>query len=515
MLPLRAIDYACSFFPSSGDEFLKPDHNFGPVHVELAQGALPVRGQLPADLNGEYVRNGPNNKHAFSGQYHWFDGDGMLHGVLLQNGTASYVNRWVRTRKLALEEQVGVGFNARTVGTLVGSGVPGVLGLAKFAFFEVGRRLGLVPQLPPLEGTANTALVFHHHRLYALVENAAPYAVRLLQDGVMQTLGAESYDGRLKHAFTAHPKIDPVTGEMRFFGYHLATAPPYVLYSVVDKDGALVHTFDPRIAHPSMMHDFAITERFSILMDLPLRFDPRGALAGRPMLSFRPDQPSRFAVFDRRCADAAAVRWFTAPACYVFHTANAWEHGKKVSLLAIRYAHMDLTAFSRRDGRRVAEAMPGLLCRWTFDLDDGSTGETCVCDVPGEFPVINPAYVGRPCRFVYYATVARDATSVLFDGVIKVDVVDGKVAGLINYGGQRYGGECIFVPRQNAAAEDDGYLLTFVHDISKPDGHSEMWVMDARSMAAAPLAVVSLPARVPFGFHGIFVSAEDMARQRP
>ena len=69
--------------------------NYAPVFNELTTFDLPVGRAIPRELNGWYLRNGPSPRHA---TVHWFRGDGMIHGVRLENGRAAwYRNRWVRT----------------------------------------------------------------------------------------------------------------------------------------------------------------------------------------------------------------------------------------------------------------------------------------------------------------------------------------------------------------------------------------------------------------------------------
>ncbi|HBE21778.1 MAG TPA: 9-cis-epoxycarotenoid dioxygenase, partial [Cyanobacteria bacterium UBA11367] len=175
--------------------------NFAPVQSEITAEDLPVIGELPADLNGMFVRNGPNPQFPPKGQYHWFDGDGMLHGVHISNGKATYRDRYIQTRGWKIEHEAG---HAIWTGLLEPPQKDNPYG--------------------PYKNVANTALVWHDNRLLALWEGGEPHSIEVPS---LETVGSYTYGGNLKSPFTAHPKVDPVTGEMMFFGYSLAQ-PPYL-----------------------------------------------------------------------------------------------------------------------------------------------------------------------------------------------------------------------------------------------------------------------------------------------
>ena len=502
------------------------DSNYAPVADELTnEPCRVVSGALPGDLRGAFLRNGPNPKYAPRGLYHWFDGDGMVHGVRLSGGSSSggggggdgggggetvahYGNHQVRTEKLAYEDARG-GSDMLRVGDMKGP-----LGVLKIMLFYARPALGDAPlkRILGIEsgGVANTALVVHADRLLALVESSVPTALRLLEGGAVETLGAFDLGGKLQHPFTAHPKVCPVTGEMMFFGYRV-DAKPYCSYSVVDAAGALVRTVDVGLARPIMMHDFAITTRHSVFMDLPLLFTPKQMMTSLSGGAFTLDldAPARFGVLPRHGASADAVRWFDVAPCSVFHTANAFDDDSAVVVHACRIGKLDLF-----DMTGSAADLDNALWEWRLDLATGRCTEGPVVPaaanggvpVSGDFPQINPRFLGRRHRYVYVATFSPE-NNAKFDGVVKVDVVARRVVGEIHYGPGKLGGECVFVERARShggtGAEDDGYLVGFVHD--ERANKTQFWVMDARTMAREPLARVALPRRVPYGFHALFV----------
>jgi carotenoid cleavage dioxygenase len=223
--------------------------NFGPVHEEVTAEDLPVVGKIPSELDGMFVRNGPNPQFPPLGNYHWFDGDGMLHGVRIRDGKASYRNRYVRTDGWKEEKEASKA--------------------VYYGFLDPPDLKRLATGKPPFKNTANTALVWHNGKLLALWEGGPPHEIKVPS---LDTIGPYQFGGKLKHAFTAHPKVDLTTREMLCFGYN-PVAKPYVLYTVVNAQGQIVRTTPIDIPKPVMMHDCAVTQRHTLFLDLPEIFD--------------------------------------------------------------------------------------------------------------------------------------------------------------------------------------------------------------------------------------------------
>ncbi|MEX0782671.1 MAG: carotenoid oxygenase family protein [Dehalococcoidia bacterium] len=469
--------------------------NFAPVREEVTGENLRVIGELPADMDGMYVRTGPNPQFDVIKSYHWFGGDGMLHGVRVEGGKASYRNRFVQTEAYTREKAAGK--------ALWGSG----LGQPEFDN----------PNGPSRGNTGNTALVWHDGKLLTLWEGGDPHEIAVPG---LETVGPYNYCGKLMHAFTAHPKVDERTGEMLFFGYNMMGMDmarggkvPFLQYSVASAAGELVHTTPIDLPVGVMMHDFAVTERYSIFMNLPYTFSLERAMKGENPFAWEPDRGAHFGILARH-GDGAQVRWFEAPACYVFHTLNAFEDGDEVVLDACRMARVDLgtldstvspsheAVIARQGGDDRAR-----MHRWRFNLVTGVVKEERLDDISSDFPRVNDGLVGYKARFGYSARLPKGDMPES-DGVIKYDLESGKSRTHL-HGAQRSGGEPVFVPRAGAIAEDDGYLVTFVYDGS--EGTSEFVVVDAQNVESAPLARVVLPQRVPYGFHGAWVSGERIA----
>jgi carotenoid cleavage dioxygenase len=251
----------------------------------------------------------------------------------------------------------------------------------------------------------------------------------------------------------------------------------------------------------------AITENYSILMDLPLVNDPAAARAGRFKLHFDRTMPARFGVIPRH-GRAEDVRWFEAEPCFIYHTINAREHGNEIVLDVCRVkkpeprADLDgplaqMLSYLRLDAQ---------LHRYRFDLATGKTKEQVVDDDNSEFPSINQAVSGRPSRYAYTMHISPEST-LLFDGLLKYDTNTG-ASERYWFGPGRWGSEAPFAARPGGQAEDDGYLVSYVYD--ELENRSEVEVLDAQDVTAGPICRVQLPVRVPIGFHATWIAAERL-----
>jgi carotenoid cleavage dioxygenase len=299
----------------------------------------------------------------------------------------------------------------------------------------------------------------------------------------------------LPNGYAAHPKVDPATGCLHAIAYYWGL--PHLQYVVVGPDCAVQQVEAVEVADGPMVHDCSITERWMVVYDLPVVFDLDGALAGATL-------PYRWA--EGRAARVGLlplhgrgdeVRWFEVAPSYVFHPVNAFDDGDRVVLDVVRYERMFSDHLLGPD-----DGTP-LLWRWTIDTVTGAVTEEQLSDLPMEFPRVDERVVGRPHRWAYASTVGSSEQENDFGGhLVRVDAKSGE-ATPIDLGPGRVGGEWVHVPRHADAAEDDGWLLSLVHD--GPSGRGELVVLAAADPAGDPVARVLLPNRVPLGFHGNWV----------
>lgn len=431
--------------------------NYAPVASEVTETDLTVIGDIPRELTGRYLRNGPNPAGDVDvATHHWFVGSGMVHGVRLDAGRALwYRNRWVRSAEVV--EALGEAVDERELGS-----------------------------------ANNTHVIGHAGRTWALVEAGAP-PVELGYE--LDTLGANPFFGTLTEgAFSAHPKIDPDTGDLHAVAYKWPDFEDHVQYVHVGRDGQVKKTVNVPVPGMVMVHDTALTANYVVIFDLPVTVSFELLERGmRFPFAWNRDYAPRVGLLPRN-GGAGDVIWCEVGACYVFHPMNAHEDAAgDVVLDVCRYERMfDLDA-QGPFGDGVAT-----LDRWTVNPTTRKVSEERI-DARGlEFPRCHPALNGRPYRYGYTVATTGDT----FPAIYKHDLTTGRSV-QHDLGPGRHAGEPYFVPRNGARDEDDGYLLSYVYDQAR--SASELAILDARDPGRDPLARVLLPARVPYGFHGAWV----------
>lgn len=434
--------------------------NYAPVTSEVTAFELEVVGQLPADLNGRYLRNGPNPfGDVDPATHHWFMGDGMVHGIRLQEGRADwYRNRYVGSKRLS---------EAR--------GIP----------VPPGRNWNDSP------GGPNTNVGGFAGTTWAMVE-AGGCPMELTYE--LETVGYNDFSGTLPGAFTAHPKLEPATGEMHAVVYAWAQWFDHVQYVRVGADGRVNRTVDIPLPGMSMVHDMSLTERYVVVYDQPVLVDLDLAFAGRFPFRWSDDYGNRIGLLPRE-GEASDIVWVDVPVGYVFHPLNAYEAPDGTVVLDVCFYDVMM-----RDDLRgpFGDSLPRLV-RWQVDPVSRRVAVTTIDEHVNEFPRHRGSLTGRPYRYGYCAQVDSDS---MHWPTVKHDLVTGRRE-VFDHGPGRAAGEPVFVARPGSTDEDDGWLVTFVHDGN--DDSAEFAVLDAQDLSRGYVAQVKLPQRVPFGFHGNWV----------
>ena len=452
-------------FPS--DPYL--EGNFAPLAMEADAHDLVVIGEIPSFLEGALYRNGANPQYAPRGRYHWFDGDGMIHGFYFENGRVSYKNRWVRTDRWKAEREAGEALFGGMMN--MGGGDERVAGVSG--------------------NTANTNIVWHGGKLLALWEAGLPWE---LDPHTLETRGAWDFAGQLTRRnhptgiMTAHPKLDPRTGEMLMFGY--SPVDPQLVYNVVDRHGKLVRSEEIAVPWPSMMHDFITTAEHVIFPVFPVVFDLSAIERGEPVMRWEGERGSMIGVMPRN-GGSSDVRWLRTDPCYVFHPMNAHTEGSKVIAEVARFPVVPL--FDHPDQG------PSSLWRWTIDLAKGDVKQEQLDDAPTEFPRLDERYTGLKYAHGYASGASGQREGVvMFNAIFHYNVQTGSRSTHVLPEGS-YTGEPVFVPSRPNAPEGEGVLLATVY--RKGEHTSDLLVLDAENVEKDPLATIKLPTRVPFGFH--------------
>ncbi len=402
--------------------------------------------------------------------YHWFLGAGMVHGVRLRDGKAEwYRNRWVRSKAVAAAR--GVDW-------------PGG------------------PVHENMDFAANTHIIGHGGRTLATVE-AGPLPYELSYE--LDTVGPCDFGGTLPGGFAAHTKLDHQTGELHAIAYYWAWG--HVQHVIVDPAGQVRQTTDIPVTDGPMMHDFALTATYVVLLDLPVTFSLTAVAAGRELpYVWNPDHPARVGLLPRDGSGPA--RWFGVDPCWVFHCLNAYDddQGRVVVDLCQYNESFDVSTLWAAHG-------PVTLDRWTIDPAAATVTQQRLDDRGQEFPRVDDRIISRPHRYGYSAVIGEVNRAITVSGdfsddafanaILRHDLTAGAVQAR-EFGRDHTVGEAVFAPAAPDAAEDDGYVLTFVQN---PDrGATDLVILAARDFLGDPVATIHLPARVPLGFHGSWIA---------
>lgn len=434
--------------------------NFRSVTKESTVTKLRVEGAIPRELSGLFVRNGSNPPTGKS--LHWFLGDGMVHGVRITGGRATwYRNRYVDTPLSAAGKDL----------------------------MEMGGPPGKA------NNQSNVALVHHGGKLLTTGEVGWPFEIRP-ED--LSTVGAWGFDGKLGETMTAHPKIDPATGRMHFFGYEFLR--PAITYYAADPTGAIDVVSPITVDAATMVHDFAVTDRDAVFWIGPVIFGA-DAKNPNPTIPFHwdPKGPCRVGVMPLD-GDDTGMRWVDIPPCFVFHGLNAHREGDEVVLRL----HKLEQAFGPK-----GDLVPSHLTEWRIDTSGPSLTlrERRISDRGMDLPTHDRRHTGRKTRHGWFATTTPTSSTYGFElaGICHLDLKTGK-EDVWAPGPDQRSGEGFFVP--SGKAEGDGWVLTFVWD--RTTDRSDLAVFDAQAMRKGPIARVKLPVRVPFGFHGLWVDEAEL-----
>ena len=438
--------------------------NFAPVREETTATDLRVTGRLPEALCGRYLRNGPNPVTAPEpDSYHWFTGDGMVHGIRLRDGRAEwYRNRWVRSATVAR----ALGEDPRPGGVHAG-----------------------------MDFAPNTNVIGHGTRTFAIVEAGAwPYELT----DELETIGSCDFGGTLGGGYTAHPKRDPLTGELYAVSYFFGWGDEAEV-TVLDASARVRSSRRVGMGGPVSVHDTAITQRYVVLLDLPVTFSMDAAASGASFpYRWEEGYHSRVGLLPRD-GDSTDVVWHDTEPCYVFHTVNAFDEadGDGIVLDVVRHPSMFRTQFLGP-----AEGTPTLE-RWHVDGRGGVVKEERLDERGQEFPRVDERRVGLPHRYTYAVSVGAVGDILGTESTLLRHDLGRATTAARRFGGGATVGEAVFVPSHDAAAEDDGWVLTLVHE---PElGTSALYVLHAADLDGEAQAVVHLPVRVPAGFHGNWV----------
>ena len=460
-----------------------------PVRIEGDVRDLEVVGTIPRGLNGAYVRASADPAYPPLHETDIFlNGDGMIHMIRIEDGHADLKTRYVQTGKHKLEAA------------------------ARRPLFGTYRNP--YTDHPEAEGedggTANTSVLWHGGKLFALKEASRPMR---LDPETLETLGWWDFEGKLKgKTFTAHPKLDPVTGELIAFSYNSpGEASRDIELHWISPEGEIVRQETFEAPYSSMVHDFLISPNYIAFTICPMHCDWERVKRGESYFVWDPSLPVKVAVIPRR-EGVAGIRWFTGPVLGMeTHTINAWEDGDLLHLDHFFTRSGWLSQFPHVSDPNARE-LPPFPERWTIGLgpDDGAITITRIADQVGEMPVIDPRTLGKKTASFFFGTSNPALGPALewgpkgppFTCLCRIDADTGE-KDYFYAGPHSAPEEPLFVPKHADAADGDGWLISVVG--RRAENRTDIVILDAQHLSAGPVATIRLPCRIHEGFHGTWI----------
>jgi carotenoid cleavage dioxygenase len=470
-----------------------------PRRREISVRDLEVEGEIPAEVEGAFFRAVPDNAHAPMYEDDIaLNHDGMVARFNFEKGAVDFDIRYVHTDRYLAERK------------------------ARRALF--GKYRNPFTDDPSVEGVdrtlANTTPVWHAGRLFMTKEDGLGHEIN---PHTLETAGKWTYGGALKsETFTAHPRVDPKTGELFFFGYEAGgLCDPNIAYCIADKDGNLVSEQWFEQPYLSTIHDFVITEKYAIFPIFPTLADLERIKAGGPHWAHRQDLESWVGIMPRY-GKVSQMRWFKGPrGVSAFHMTNGFDEGDLVHFDAC-LTDTNGFPFMREAGgiHRAQHELRGGLTRWTFDMaSPGETFTETIIGPPGDLPRIRDEDQGRPYKVVWMPSINPQGGPPLgggpvgtaFNCLLRLDLPTGRVDAL-TLDPEMAINEPVHIP--SSRADHNGWLMMVVDRAVRDDYESELWIVDADNVAAGAVAKVRLPVPLRPQVHGWWVSAAELSKSR-
>jgi carotenoid cleavage dioxygenase-like enzyme len=474
-----------------------------PARFEADIKDLVAEGEIPRDLDGAFYRVQPDPQFPPRlGDDIAFNGDGQVTMFRFRNGRVDMKHRWVQTDKWKLEHAAG----------------KALFGAYRNPLTDDESVKGRI------RGTANTNVMMHGGKLYALKEDS-PAVV--MDANTLETIGYTDFDGKMTgETFTAHPKIDPDTGDMIAFGYaSKGVCTKDMTYYEIAPDGSLKREMWFENPYYCMMHDFAITPDYALFHVVPITSCWDRLEKGMPHFGFDTTKPVYLGVLPRReGATAADIRWFKRGNCFASHVMNAYQEGSRIHFDTPESRNNMFPFFPDWHGADFKpQEAASFLTRWTVDMASNSdefSGTEQLSGMMGEFPRIDERYAGKKYRhgWMLVADMSKpvelsgpNATGLLMNTLGQVDMETredkkwwvGPTSSLQ---------EPCFIPRSPDSPEGDGYIVALANRLA--EGRTDLLLFEALEIEKGPIATIQLPVRLRMGLHGNWAPGEWLEAAR-
>ncbi len=471
---------------------LDPESRRGPANwaglfdtvLERDVAVTDIEGTLPEGLVGTLYRNGPG-RHDFTSSF--FDGDGMIRAVQIDaDGSVHYRSRYVRTEKYVAEREA-----KRQLRRTAGTNLPG--GMLRNMF-----------RVPAHE--ANTSVFSFGGGLWALEEGGHPYAIDPLS---LETGALNDYGGALnaRTAFTAHPHSDPISGDTFAFGLHFGGRQQELHTFRVDRSGGFHSIGKIPLQYASFVHDYGLSEKWMVFVIPPMVGNILRFLLGRDTffgaIGWRPELGTAVALMNRAGGDPIYLETDT---CMAGHVVGAWDDGDEVVVDMCQLEKWSQMGDAASEFRTSDWAGFGAGSVWRYRIApaSGRIRKEKVSDMPAEFPEINRDRECLGARYSYFASNRRAGEGGIFRGLLKLDGASGE-SRFYDFGENKVSLQPTFVARPGSRDEDDGWIMTIVHDGASQS--TEIPILDARAIEDGPVCTLRLHENAGITFHGCWIPA--------
>ncbi|PHT28432.1 hypothetical protein CQW23_31945 [Capsicum baccatum] len=543
----KLLDTLVDFTFEFVDQPLSPSQsNFAPVEeIGEVVRVTTIQGKIPDDFpKGVYIRNGSNplfgglksSKSIFGKSSHlWIEGEGMLHALYFtkEKGKGSkwnvlYKNKYVETDTFNMEKnRKKPGFLPNMEGDALAVLMDTFLNLLRFGVLH--------------KYISNTNVFEHGKRYYSIAENHMPQEINIQ---TLETLGNWTVNGAWNQSFTAHPKKIPRTGELVIMGIN--PLKPYLELGVISADGKqMVHKVDLKFNRCILCHEIGVTRRYIVILDFPLTIDINRLIIGGELIKYDKDEYARIGIMPHY-GDANSIKWFEIEPCCVFHIINCFEDNDEVVVRACRarrsiiprpefivdefglsFDRLNEMSFCKDNVQVLKEILSFFhVCEWRLNMKTREVKmknpTTANHQFIMEFPMINERFIGLKNKFSYLQLIDSEDFSnyfgfAKFGGIAKLHFEERRVEiskddkqedDLIKveyhiFPTKTFCSGAIFVQKVEGVDEDDGWIVAFTHN--ENTNQSQVYIIDAKDFESEPIAIIILPSRVPYGFHGAFM----------
>jgi len=472
---------------------------FAPTRFEGDIHDCEIEGEIPSSIKGSFYRTCLDRKYpAMYPNDTPYNADGAVDMIRIANGSADYKSRYVQTERYKAERK------------------------ARKALFGLYRNpYTSDPSVRNLShNTANTTPIVHAGRLFSMKEDSPPTA---MDPHTLETVGEWTFGGAMDaKTFTAHPKIDPISGDMAGFAYEAkGLATDDLAVYMFGKDGRQTRKWWFKSPVVSMMHDMAFTDKHIILPTTGMTTSKQWLESGKIHWYYDPRMPVHVAIIPRD-GDVKDIRWFrgTPQQAMLIHSTNARTEGSKIILDAPVAAGNFHPYFPDLEGHPYDQAARApTIRRWTFDLNskkDTWDEEVLFGGVRGSTLVrIDDRYTTRRFRYSYMLTsdaslpwdekrAGRGGRAAVYR---RFDHDTGKTSTF--YAGPVNGlAEPQFIPRSKDAPEGDGYLIGASNNFAEM--RTDIVIVDAMKMEQGVIARIKMPFRMHTQVHGWWASHAEV-----